>query len=405
MMFGVMANSTDTPMAGAMRARKLTTTSACGKWKTFHGNAGLMQYVPSGMFFARAKVFNKEHPKGIVKRASLETSVFTTAKDRLRLKMGELQNPPAELGTFADGRVQFEAETANKHELAELSRVYRLRCVDRILLSWPGLDKRLVSTIDKKELDAWAKRYADAYAPQFFNNSLNVMREILALAGLKRDDNPAYKIERRGLPRKQLNLPTAEQFNQLLTVIETSGAAQARDCADLVRFLAFSGCRISEAKQAVWQDVDWKNNELTIHCLKRRATSDETRVRVIPLVPAQKQFLAMVQTALQPKPTDNICRVFECQGALTRACKIVGCARLTHHSLRHLFATFCIEAGIDIPSVSRWLGHSDGGALAMRIYGHLRREHSQLMASKVTFGTLPEPDTTRQLTEAAGVAP
>ena len=41
-------------------------------------------------------------------------------------------------------------------------------------------------------------------------------------------------------------------------------------------------------------------------------------------------------------------------------CKRVGCAPLTHHSLRHLFATFCIEAGIDIPTVSRWLGHSDG---------------------------------------------
>jgi site-specific recombinase XerD len=65
--------------------------------------------------------------------------------------------------------------------------------------------------------------------------------------------------------------------------------------------------------------------------------------------------------------------------------------------LRHLFATFCIEAGIDIPSVSKWLGHSDGGALAMRVYGHLRREHSQLMASRVTFGALPEPENVMQL--------
>jgi len=38
-------------------------------------------------------------------------------------------------------------------------------------------------------------------------------------------------------------------------------------------------------------------------------------------------------------------------------------ARITHHDLRHLFATTCIEAGVDIPTVSRWLGHQDGGAL------------------------------------------
>jgi len=37
----------------------------------------------------------------------------------------------------------------------------------------------------------------------------------------------------------------------------------------------------------------------------------------------------------------------------------------------------------DVPSISRWLGHSDGGALAMRVYGHLREEHSDLMIQRV----------------------
>jgi integrase len=37
--------------------------------------------------------------------------------------------------------------------------------------------------------------------------------------------------------------------------------------------------------------------------------------------------------------------------------------------LRHLFATRCIETGVDIPTVSRWLGHKDGGGLAMKVYG------------------------------------
>jgi hypothetical protein len=40
---------------------------------------------------------------------------------------------------------------------------------------------------------------------------------------------------------------------------------------------------------------------------------------------------------------------------------------------------------VDIPTVSRWLGHKDGGALAMRTYGHLRREHSIAQAQRVTF--------------------
>jgi hypothetical protein len=118
----MMTNHNDTRLtAVAMTPKpKVTSISKDGKWKSFLNHAGLMQYVPSSVFFARAKV------GGIVKRVSLETNVFTVAKDRLSAKLKELRKPPAEIGTFASGRVQFEAETRNKHELAELSRVYRL---------------------------------------------------------------------------------------------------------------------------------------------------------------------------------------------------------------------------------------------------------------------------------------
>jgi len=36
-----------------------------------------------------------------------------------------------------------------------------------------------------------------------------------------------------------------------------------------------------------------------------------------------------------------------------------------------LFAISCIESGVDIPTVSRWPGHKDGGALATKVYGAL----------------------------------
>src|SRR4029077_18298391 len=77
--------------------------------------------------------------------------------------------------------------------------------------------------------------------------------------------------------------------------------------------------------------------------------------------------------------------VGKCEESLTAACEAVGAHRITHHDLRHLFATRCIESGVDIPTVSRWLGHKDGGALAMKTYGHLRDQHSTAMAQKVVF--------------------
>lgn len=373
--------TTDTP-AGANSIpetpeHKARSTKHSTWWKR---GPNLVQHTPTGTYYARIKI------RGKLFRASLGTDIFTTAKLRLPDKLKELMTPKAELGSFKDGRLQYEAETQNDHTLAPLSKTYRLRCVECLLKTWPGVDKLKVDTITQADCRAWAARYAEHYSPTVFNNTVNTLRRILALAGLGHDANPAMKLKRLGQRHHVLDLPTSEQFERLVHLIETSGAAQSKDCADFVRFLSFTGCRLAEAKQATWSNVDWKLNELTIHCVKRRLTSSAPLVRTLPINPALKALLERLRAKHTPKPEDKICRVFEAQGALTRACRIVGCQRLTHHSLRHLFATRCVEAGIDFATVGRWLGHSDGGMLVSKVYGHLRREHSQKQAALVTFG-------------------
>jgi integrase len=54
-------------------------------------------------------------------------------------------------------------------------------------------------------------------------------------------------------------------------------------------------------------------------------------------------------------------------------------------ALRHLFATRAIESGVPVPTVARWLGHQDGGALLLKTYSHLLDHHSQESAQKVSF--------------------
>ena len=86
-----------------------------------------------------------------------------------------------------------------------------------------------------------------------------------------------------------------------------------------------------------------------------------------------------------PMPTTSIASIKSARKCLQTACKKLGFPQFTHHDFRHFFATTCIESGVDIPTVSRWLGHKDGGALAMKRYGHLRQEHSLAMIKKVNF--------------------
>src|SRR5205085_8785104 len=86
----------------------------------------------------------------------------------------------------------------------------------------------------------------------------------------------------------------------------------------------------------------------------------------------------------------KVFRVRESQKAMNRAAKLAGMERITHHDLRHLFATISIESGVDVPTVASWLGHKDGGALAMKTYKHLRDEHSVAAAKKVNFAPVTE---------------
>jgi integrase len=104
------------------------------------------------------------------------------------------------------------------------------------------------------------------------------------------------------------------------------------------------------------------------------------------MIPQARELFAKMREARPDEPpTAKVFLVHESEKSMTRAAKKTGMARITHHDLRHFFATVCIESGVDIPTVSRWLGHKDGGALAMRTYGHLRREHSVAQAQKVSF--------------------
>src|SRR5208282_4808983 len=111
-------------------------------------------------------------------------------------------------------------------------------------------------------------------------------------------------------------------------------------------------------------------------------------------IPEMRKLLERLKTERgEQEFMDNpVPKVRKFNRSLKRACKKLGLFHLTHHDLRHLFATRCIESGVDIPTVAKWLGHKDGGVLAMQTYGHLRDKHSADMALKVVFAeALPVP--------------
>ncbi len=339
----------------------------------------LIRYKPSGNYFGRVRV------NGKLIRHSLKTHVLSVAKLKLSDFLQDHRRLAINKGEPVKGEViieMFKKEIEDDHTNKPRTKLYKQETLIALKKSWPELFTTDIAKITQKDCREWATRYNQDYSATRFNGALGVVRRIfdLAVEHGYRVDNPAKHIDRKSVKPKELHLPTQEQFREMAQHIETSGAGQAKDCANLFRFLGFSGVRINEARHILWRDVHFDKGVLHVRITKNG------KDRWVPMNASLRELLEKLR-AEQPKESADrpVMGVFECQKSIDRACGLVGARRITNHDLRHLFATRCIEAGVDIPTVSRWLGHQDGGALCMKTYGHLRDEHSKQEALKVTF--------------------
>ena len=55
------------------------------------------------------------------------------------------------------------------------------------------------------------------------------------------------------------------------------------------------------------------------------------------------------------------------------------------HDFRHFFASQCVMGGLDFMTIAHWLGHSDGGILVGKVYGHLADAHKARMADSLSI--------------------
>jgi len=353
--------------------------------------ANLLRYVPSGTYFARIRVGGK------LIRRSLETTAVSVAKLKLadldkeeRAKQENRERFVAGKATFNDLVKDYQTRLEANHRIKPRTREYYNERLDAMLKSWPDLGDFDVRKLKSEDCERWAAKYAVEASPTNFNNTISVLRTILEM-GVERGirySNPAAGLKRTRVRQKELTLPSQHQFVELVHEIRRVPYGPGLASADLVEFLAYGGFRKGEAANITWSDCDFDKGEIVVRGDPDTGTKNRD-VRRVPMIPDMRKLLERLQKERpDAKPEDAVMRVKECQGAINRVCRVLKIPRFTHHDLRHLFATRCIESGVDIPTVSRWLGHKDGGALAMKIYGHLRDQHSVAMAQKVSFSEL-----------------
>jgi integrase len=342
----------------------------------------------SGRYYARAFAGGKEVWK------SLKTSHFSVAQARLAEFLKEHRRRIGNGGGEVSARMTF-GEPAAVHlrnlddnvRIKPRTRDYWRQRLAALKRSWPSLNETEIRKITQADCKKWASTYAKTASPTNYNNTLALLTNILAVAieaGVIYS-NPAAVLKRAPLRGKEIALPSIGGFNALIAEMRAGHGRYSVNCADFALGLAVTGMRKGEANALEWRDVDFETGEIVVRGDAETGTKN-WELRRVPLIPDARALFQRMRGERPSESLDSkVFRVAECQKSLERAAKKVGADRITHHDLRHLFATRCIESGVDIPTVSRWLGHKDGGALAMKTYGHLRREHSIAQAQRVSF--------------------
>jgi integrase len=369
---------------------KTTTTDSKNLW-TKAPVANLVRYEPSGIYFARAKV------RGKAVRKSLETNVLSVAKLRLA---DVLESENKALGahdtkiigrmTFHEGLAVFQEQQKNSPELKDRTKEYNQWCAEVLLKTWNGLADLDVKRITKHDCLCWRAEFGKRYSATVVNGALSILRRVfdIAMEMGARYDNPARSREMRRarVRRKELRLPEPDQFGALIQAVREAGSRHSANCADGIEFFSYAGPRLREAARIFGRDCSFLKNEIVIRGHPKTGTKNWEMWRV-PMIPEMRKLLERLKAERgeQEFLDHPVLKVRKFSNSLKRACQKLGLFHLTHHDLRHLFATRCIESGVDVPTVAKWLGHKDGGVLAMRTYGHLRDKHSADMARKVIF--------------------
>jgi integrase/recombinase XerD len=183
-------------------------------------------------------------------------------------------------------------------------------------------------------------------------------------------------------------VPFGKKPKTLPAVLSGEEVASLLSCVKSLKHRTFlltlyaAGLRLSEAAALTIADIDSQRMQLRI------ASGKGAKERLVPLSPRLLQALRVYwkevrspkylfpgktfEVSLSPTTIQKTCKAAVQQAGIRKA--------VTPHTLRHSYATGLLEAGVDLLTISRLLGHKSFSTTM--IYLHVRRIH---------LGSTPSP--------------
>lgn len=368
-------------------ARKESTKTDEGKgnpaW-TKTPVAHLLRYEPKGTYYLRARVSGK------IVRESLKTTDFTVAKLKVSERLSELRMSSGSTSglapkTLNEALLLIRAQIEKNPSLKPQSRGLYLKELSRLAQDGrAAVPTTPLLKLGRQDMEVWWNGVTQEYRPQSANHLLMLVRRALKLArktgGIFRD--PTEEIKPMRIPRTRLDLPTVEQFRAVVQSIRTRPkSAHREESANWVEFMAYSGMRPGEIGGVKWEHIDESAGVIIVYGGEHGTKNRE--LRPVPIIPPMADLLKRMRGE-EPR-SGRIFTIRNPAKAFKRACTRVGVSPQRIYNLRHLFATTCRDSGVPVPTFAEWLGHKDGGALAMRTYVQKSDEHTKRAAALVKF--------------------
>jgi integrase len=222
---------------------------------------------------------------------------------------------------------------------------------------------------------------------------LKVIRHALNLAvdWSMLDKNPTVGIPLFMADNKVEHYLNDVELERLLEVLRTD---ENRAVCRIAFFLLSTGCRLNEALQATWAQIDRGNRVWRIPAFNSKSKKirsvplNDSALEVIQQLDTEGAFEHLFINRRTGKPYTTLMKVW------SRLRTKAGLPHLRIHDLRHQYASFLINSGRTLYEVQQILGHSDPSVTQR--YAHLSSKSLQDAANSASVAIKGATNTHQQ---------